>query len=430
MSRGSTGVKAVAGGRPPEGGYRYTVTAGELGAAGGQTLIAALLPVLLAPHAPSTFWIGAVIASEGLFALVVPYLSGAISDSLPPRFQIFGPRRTLLALATPVMATALVLIAFLDGFWALSTAAVLYFFSLHAFSTPLRALFIDLTPEARWGRVQGALGAFHLGGVGYGLVAGGLLYGLWRPLPFLIAAGLVLLLSSLTLLSAHRLRQAAAPADRSTDHRREEAEPLHRQELRFWRDLLRRSETRRFLIANVLWNAGTEGIRPFLFLFATVVLGITVQTASLALIAFLVATAVGSILVGYLGDRFGRSRLLLLGAIGTGLVMLPGYFIRDLPALIVLLVPAGIGAAALVSLPYPVFEEMAGEEDVGRSTGAFFASVGIARLTAPLLVGAAIDLAQGWLPAEEGYPIMWPITGALVLLSAVAFQLARRKRSG
>lgn len=402
--------------------YRYAVPAGELGAAGGQTLIAILLPVMLAPHAPSTFWIGAVIASEGLFALVVPYLAGAVSDSLPARFHIFGPRRTLLTLATPVMATALVLIAFLDGFWPLAAAAVLYFLGLHAFSTPLRALSIDLTPESWWGRVQGALGAFHLGGVGYGLVAGGLLYAVWPPLPFLVVAALLLLLSPLTLLSAHRLLQADEAAERPGGERRQEGAALHKQELRFWRDLLRRPEARRFLVANVLWNAGTEGVRPFLFLFATVVLGIAIQTASLALIVFLVATAIGSVAVGRLGDRFGRSRLLLIGAIGTGLVMMPGFFVRDLSALIVLLIPAGLGAAALVSLPYPVFEEIAGEEDVGRSTGAFYASVGVARLTAPLLVGAAIDLAQGWLPAEEGYPIMWPVTGALVVLSAVVFR--------
>lgn len=410
------------------GRYRYAVTAGEFGAAGGQTLIAALLPVLLAPHAPSTFWIGAVIASEGLFALVVPYLSGAISDSLPPRLHIFGPRRTLLALAAPVMATALVLIAFLDGFWPLAAAAVLYFFALHAFSTPLRALFIDVTPESSWGRVQGVLGAFHLGGVGYGLVAGGLLYALWRPLPFLVGAGLVLLLSSVTLRSAHQLERGVREPGREGRSGRAGGADVaqHEEELRFWRGLLRRPEALRFLVANILWNAGTEGIRPFLFLFATVVLGIAVETASLAMLGFLAAAALGSVVVGRMGDRFGRSRLLLFGAIATGLVMIPGYFVRDLPGLIVLLVPAGLGAAALVSLPYPVFEAIAGEDDVGRSTGAFFASVGVARLIAPLLVGAAIDGAEAWLPDEQGYPIMWPVTGGLVLLSAVALQLARR----
>jgi hypothetical protein len=69
-----------------------------------------------------------------------------------------------------------------------------------------------------------------------------------------------------------------------------------------------------------------------------------------------------------------------------------------------------------VSLPYPVFEGLVDEDDVGRSTGAFFASVGVARLFAPLLVGAAIDLGAIWMPDVQGYPMMWPVAGALILL--------------
>jgi MFS family permease len=419
---------------------RYALTSGEMGSAGGQTLIAALLPVMLAPHAPSTFWIGAVIASEGVFAVALPYVAGAISDSAPRRIGgVFGRRGRMLAAAAPAMALGLVLIAALDGFWPLAGAAVVYFFALHMYSGPLRALLTDATPEEDWGAVQGVMGATHVGGVAFGLVAGGLLYSIWEPLPFLVAAVLVLSLTVVTLLAARALGEAggrgaedkadekqADQEDADKEGADDEEEHSFKQDLRFWRQIGSRAETRRFLLGNILWNAGVEGIRPYIFLFATVALGITVATASLAMIGFLVAAGIGSVVVGHLGDRFGRDKVLVLGALLAGVAMMPGLFVRDLVYLIILLIPAGLGAAALVSLPYAVFEGMVGDTNVGRSTGAFYMSVGVARIIAPLAVGAAIDIAHRWMPETEGYPAMWPVAGSLILIGALALHLARR----
>jgi MFS transporter, DHA1 family, multidrug resistance protein len=405
-----------------ENGYRYALTTGEAGSAGGQTLIAALLPVLLAPHAPSTFWIGAVIAMEGAFALFVPYVSGAVSDALPRHFtRWFGRRGALLFLMAPFMAVSIMALPFWDSFWGMAAIAAVYFAALHSYSTPLRAMLIDATPREDWGSVQGVMGATHLAGVAFGLVAGGLLYSIWEPLPFLVGGGLLAVTTTVTLLAARGLDLGNHV--KNGDDEGQKLQPRH--EVHFWKDLLRDTRTRRFLAANVLWNGGTEGIRPYLFLFATTVLGIAIHTASLAMLAFLAAAVVGSIFVGRLGDRYGRHRVLFAGALLTGLAMLPGIFVRDLLWLMLLLVPAGFGAAALVSLPYPVFAAVAGEEDLGRTTGSFYVSVGAARLIAPLIVGAAIDAARAFMPEQEGYPIMWPVAGALVLAGAGVMRLAR-----
>jgi MFS family permease len=354
-----------------------------------------------------------VIATEGLFALALPYLAGALSDSMHPRLaRFFGRRGALLALAMPFMAAALLLIPFRDSFWAMAGIAMVYFAALHAYSTPLRALLIEATPTEHWGSVQGAMGATHLAGVTFGLVAGGLLYSLYEPLPFLVGAALLVLTTSVTLYAAWSLRLGA---DEEGDrHARWDL----RREIEFWRELWSDAEARWFLVGNVLWNAGTEGIRPYIFLFATVVLGIAVSTASLAMLAFLGAAGIGSIIVGRIGDRVGRPRVLLIGALITGTAMLGGLFVRDLAWLLLLLVPAGLGAAALVSLPYPVFASITQDSDTGRATGAFYMSVGVARLTAPLIVGAAIDRAAPLMPDTGGYPIMWPVAGALILMGA------------
>jgi MFS family permease len=394
-------------------GYRFALTTGEAGSAGGQTLIAALLPVLLAPHAPSTLWIGVVMSMEGAFALGLPYVAGAVSDALPAQFtRWFGRRGALLMLAAPFMAIALLLLPFRDSFWGLAGIAVIYFAALHAYATPLRAMLIDATPTEEWGRVQGVMGATHLVGVAFGLVAGGLLFSVWQPLPFLVGSGLLVITTAATLAAAWKLRLGKEGEEEGTP------EWHFSQEVDFWKEMLSERKARLFLTANVLWNAGIEGIRPYVFLFATTVLGIAIHTASLALGAFLGAAILASIGVGYAGDRFGRPRILLLGVIITGLAMLPGFFVRDLAWLVVILIPAGAGAAALASLPYPVFASVAGTDDLGRTTGTFQMSVGLARLIAPLAVGAAIDLGATWMPEEEGYPFMWPAAGILVLAGA------------
>src|SRR5690606_26542963 len=64
---------------------QHGLTVGTLGSTAGQTVMVALLPILLAEYAPSAVWIGFAIGGEGVFALLVPYWIGALSDHLPQR---------------------------------------------------------------------------------------------------------------------------------------------------------------------------------------------------------------------------------------------------------------------------------------------------------------------------------------------------------
>jgi MFS family permease len=392
----------------------YGLTAGELGMAGGQTVMVALLPLLLAEHVRSATMIGAVVGMEGLFAMLVPYAVGALSDRVGgDTARRFGRRNLFLLASAPIMAAALVLAPFVGGFWPRAAAAALFFAALHAYMTPLRALVVDSVPEERRGRVQGVLGAFHAGGLAYGLVGGGLLFAVWEPLPFLIAAGLLLVTTGVTFFTTPE-----------SSHEHEEAEPEGESE--FWRELADNRGARWFLLANSLWAGAVDGLRPYIFLFATVVLGITVSGASGILAALLVGVGIGSVFVGRIGDRYGKARVLGICAALTGAVMVLGVFVRDVYFAIAFLIPAGLGAAALIALPYPVFAQLTNEETVGRATGVLTVSVGAARLVAPLLVGVAIDLGTGVFPDEEGYPMMWPVIGGLALLGSLALWRARK----
>lgn len=395
----------------------YGLTAGTLGSTSGQTLMVVLFPLLLAEHAPSAVWIGVVIAGEGLFALLVPYVIGSLSDALPDRLTRRYGRRNFFLLATaPVLAGVLALAPFLDGYWPLAAAAFAFFAAFNAYITPLWALMVDTVPRERWGRVQGFRGAVHAGGLGFGLVGGGLLFALWRPLPFLLAAALVVVTTALTF--------AATPG--TSGERKERPSLEHVEPGVVLRELRSRPEVRWVLIANSLLTAAVDGIRPYIYLFAVTVLGITVAQTSLTLLVLLVGLGGGAVLIGRLGDRFGRVRLLAYGALVTGIAMSAGLWVRELPGAIGLLLAAGLGGAAFIALPYPIFAALVGRQAVGRQTGVYILSVGIARLASPVLIGAAIDLGRPLLPGTGGYPFMWPVAAFFALASVAALRRASR----
>jgi MFS family permease len=188
--------------------------------------------------------------------------------------------------------------------------------------------------------------------------------------------------------------------------------------------LREKPEARWFLAGNALWTGSVDGLRPYFFLFATTVVGITIAEASLLLVLLVVGLGAGSALLGGLGDRANRGRLLQYGLVATGIAMVAGVAVREPMSAFLLLLIAGGGAAAVITLPFPVYAELVGVEAMGRSTSFYVISLGAGRLIAPIMVGAAIDLGSAWFPAERGYPLMWPVSGAMMLAGAFALHRA------
>jgi MFS family permease len=401
----------------------YGLTVGTMGSNAAQTLIIALLPVLLGRYTDSAALIGAVIGAEGILAIFVPYWIGYLSDHLPNRLaRRFGRRAFFLWTAAPLMTASLVVVPFLRGFWPLATAGILFFTALQGFVTPLWALMIDAVPDERRARVQGVRGAFQAIGLAFGLIGGGLLFEVWEPLPF-VTAGFVLILSTwFTALSA--------PSDRGHD----QIAPARRRRGPVWRRLLKRSEIRWFLVANGLWNGAIDGIRPYIFLYAGAVFGISVGGTSGLLVFLLLGVGLGAVAVGRLSDVIGRARLLMFSAGLCGLAMLVAYFPRTSTGIIWLLAAAGLAAASFIALPFPVFARLTGDEAPGRQTALFIVSIGVSRVLAPVLVGAVIDFSARFDPELRGYPFMWVAAGGMALLSVPALLRAvsaarRRERA-
>lgn len=381
--------------------HEYALTAGELGATAAQTVMVALLPVLLAAHAPSAVWIGVAIGGEGVFALLLPFWSGALSDRLPPRLtRRFGPRMLVVGASALVLAAAVASTPFLSGYWPLAAAAFVSFAGLHAYLTPFWALLIDAVPDERRGRVQGVRGVLRSFGLAYGLVAAGLLFGIWQPLPFLIAAASVVATTAITWAAV-----LAAPRGRAATH--------EASWTAVWRSVARNRPAFWLLAADAFWNASVDGIRPYFFLYARRVLGTTVSQTSFGLVLLVTGLGVGSWVVGRLGDRYDRLRILEIASAALTLAFAAGFLARSIPVALAVATAAGAAAAAVMALPYPLYAAMVGDRATGENTGLYVVSVTAGRVGAPLLVGAAVDVAARWMPRTNGYPAMWLLSAAL-----------------
>ena len=82
-------------------------------------------PVVLIQLTNSTSQVGALIGGEGAFALVIPLVSGALSDRLPG--SPAARRIPFVVAGAPLIVTGLVLLAF-SGSFVLAAVAVLAFF--------------------------------------------------------------------------------------------------------------------------------------------------------------------------------------------------------------------------------------------------------------------------------------------------------------
>lgn len=364
-----------------------------------------LLPVLLRDDAPSAFWLGFAVGGEGVFVLAVPFVIGALSDRLPASLtRRFGRRSFFLLAAAPFMAAAVAATPWIDGYWPTVAVAFVFFLALQIFTTPLWALMVDAVPDERRAGVQGIRGAFRAAGLAYGLVAGGLLFSVWEPLPFLLAALLIVVGTAGTVVAATRLHASAE---------REAPDPGIGGVKEVFAELRRKGDATRMLLANALWNGAVDGIRPYFFVFAAVVVGINTAVTSAGLIFLVVGVGIGSIVIGRFGDRYDRVRLLMAGGAILCGAMIGGFFMRSLLVAIPILLGAGVGAAAIITLPYPLYTSLTDERRAGQHTGVFVVSLGLGRLASPMIVGAAIDFARRWLPDTEGYPAMWLVAAAL-----------------
>jgi maltose/moltooligosaccharide transporter len=341
------------------------------------------VPPLLERHLGSSAWIGAAMGIDNVLALCLVPIVGAVSDATRSRF---GRRVPFILAALPVTAIALAVIPFASrqGLVALLLAMIAVDVAIAVWRAPFLALLAELVPSVHRSKTEGILGvAMCLAAM---MVLGGARsLSARRPdLPFVLAGVLVGIVWLIYLVA---LRE---PARGTADASVAELAPL-----RSLREVLTTDSGRaaRFFAACLLFHMAFQSFSSWFTLHGSERFHTTVGDASLGFIAVAVSTLVGSMPAGWLGARFGRRRMSLIGLAGMAVACVLLHFVPTLSAAIVVLFVFGLSWSIPVANLPPMALELASATRAGALAGAFLLVQSLAGVIGPALVGEWFDVA-------------------------------------
>lgn len=390
----------------PAGELRFLALLGlpAFGLALSSTVVSTYLPVII-ERLSGPALTGLLIGGEGLVGLFLPSLVGAWSDRTDTRL---GPRMPFILGAAALAVASLVVLPLLGSLLGIAIALLVFWVAYFTYYTPYWALYPDLVSVEVRGRAVGLQGTWRSVGMMGAMVGGGVLLGVWQPLPFVVAAGGLAAMTAVVFVTLPRHADGGGPRSGHGVARASDG----------WRLLRERGDIRRFLVANTLWEFTVAALKTFVVLFFTVGLG-----RSLGFTTVVLATVAGTAILaapasGWVGDRFGRRKViegaLLMFAAG---LLLP--FLTVSTWAFAGVFPVAFAAVAVMTLPYSVLMDLMADEDHGAVAGLFGLSRGIGTLLGPLITGIAIELLQGvpFFARTEGYIALFAITSAALLLS-------------
>ena len=341
------------------------------------------VPPLLQRHLGSSSLIGAAMGIDNVLALLLVPVIGALSDATRTRL---GRRVPFIFIALPLTAIALAAIPFADrrGLFALLLAMIVVDVALAVWRAPFLALLAELVPSAHRSKTEGILGvAMCLGAM---LVLGGArtLGALDPALPFVLGGTLV---AAVWLVYAVALREP--PRSRDGEPPLAAIAPL-----RSLREAFTASEGRavRFFAACLLFHMAFQSFSSWFTLHGSERFQTTVANASLGFIAVAVSTLLGSVPAGWLGARYGRRRMSLLGLAGMSLACVALHFVPTLGTAVAVLFLFGLSWSIPTANLVPMALELGSTARAGALAGAFLLVQSAAGVIGPSLVGEWFDV--------------------------------------
>lgn len=371
------------------------------------TTASALVPLAIERRGGSPLAIGLVVSGEGLIALILPLWIGPLSDRTR---SALGGRLPFVIAGAVLGAVALGALPLVTSFAGIAALMLAFYIGYFVYYPAYRALYPELVPSARFARAQGMQSLLREVGLVLALTGSPLLYTLSAPAPF-VASAIVLLL--ITALFVIRLRPHVARVPAPTAGRA-------------WS--LPEPRVRRVLLANALFELALSGLKSFIVLFVVVGTGRTPAAASGLMSIVAVVAVVAAPTAGWLGDRYGATRVTRAALLVYASGMLLPSFTQSLWVLVPAMPLVGFGGTVVMTLSYTLVARTAGQASPGASAGWYEFSRGLGVILGPIVTGAAIDGLRPLFPSTRGYAALW-LVQAVALLLAVPL-LPRERRAG
>jgi MFS family permease len=319
-----------------------------------------------------------------------------------------GRRRPFMLVAVFPIGFCLLLMPFMPNLWTTVVIVMSFFFAYYLYETPYRGLYPDVLPAETFGRSQSVQHIQRGIAIGIALVGGGLLFKVWRPAPFVLAAILTTAACGLTILLVREDGGHGRVFEGFVAY-------IKRSWHIFWAD----GDVRRFLLANSAWEGTFAAARTFVVLYIIDGLHQSKVMSSAVLGAVATGYVIAAIFAGRLGDRFGLARVIFFASFVYGAGFLVGGLAQQwhdwyFP----LIIGVSIAGGTVMTLAWGLLYKIVPVEHRGAVSGLATTTKGIGLLVGAPVAGLAIDLARPYLQATDGYQVLWPICG-LPILAAI-----------
>lgn len=366
------------------------------------SLYNAFVPFFLEKYVHSVALISFMMTIDNYFALFLQPWIGNRSDRTTTRY---GRRMPYLMIGMPLAAVLTLLIPFHTGLFTLLLFMMLMNLAMSLYRSPTVALMPDITPDAQRTKANGLIN--FMGGFGsilaYGV--GSILYDSNPALPFIVA-GLITLLC--LFIVSHFIKEG-----RDGVNQEGIARTANPSRVSFKKQLDR--TTVLLLAAIFFWFVAYQGVETLFTLYGKHHLGLSEKAASFSLTFFSLAFVLFAIPSGWLGGRFGKKKIIIIGVCGLMTVFALVGFAQNLLFLRGLLLIGGMFWACININSYPYIVATGTEESIGTRTGMYYLVSSLAAISSPPLLGLLIDL--------HGYSILFYCAAASMLIALLCLLL-------
>jgi Na+/melibiose symporter-like transporter len=340
------------------------------------------LPALLNPGGPVPATVVALLTNErSLFGGLIQPFVGHLSDRTRSRIGKRGPFLLVGGLGT---ALCIALLALQPPFWVMVAAVTLAGVSLFVALGPYSALLADITPYTQRGRIGSLIAiAGVVGALTFSLLSIGL-WGSARGWVFLITA--VLVFVSLAVVALW-VREPEHNASAHQEHLSIRSLP---------KVLAQEKPLAIYVLSMAIYWLGAGAASPFITRFGVKELGIPEETSFVLLLMVVIATSAGAVLFGWLGDKFGRKRVLQPALILFAIAALLGSQVHDLSAAIPVMLLVGLGNAAPTALHLPLLADLVPHNRAGVFMGYANMVWSVAQPVGALAAGLLVDATQSY----------------------------------
>ena len=405
--------------QPPN---RWLVTLGIVSlaqalATGGISLVYPFLPLYIQTLRDAGFispelLAGLVIGAPPLVASLAMPFWGRLADQFGRKKMVmralFGASVVLLLMGFAETALALIVLRALQGLTSGIIASSM-------------ALVAGETPRERIGFALGTLQVGLFGGAAVGPLVGGLLaerFGF--QVPFLFTSVMLVLAGLLVTLGVRETYVPPAGA-------RLDLNPMNM--IRAWRGILRTRGVKTVYSLRFLNGFAQRSVMPIAPLFVAILIpaGMAAGASSyagLVLTVSSIAITAGSFVFGWLGDKWGYRKVLILTACMAMLFYIPQAFVSSVYQLLVLQALAGIAAGGVLSAPAAMLAKYTDLGDEGSVYGLDASVSSFANGMAPMT--ASVIAAMFGLRAVFAAVAIYYL--AILLIGGRLFRKSKRKR--